>query len=1215
MSKKIFATVALLVAVFVQFSLAAWDGTRKIPKTVTQNDTVFYEITSPEELVGFLVDLSAEKKIDAINAILSNDIVFGADTSKVMDTVLDIKNRLYWLDVFDGRGHTIYGYHAVHPLFNSISSWSRVTNLNIANSAFGNDTVQIAAAIAEHNYGFIDNVHLYNTRVRAVNFAGGIVAEASLSANEYSAYILNCSVNGGRIEGSKEVGGIVANASIPIMGCSNSATVRYVHLTRAGKSADLSVYVGGIVGFYGGSVRGTNIINCANYGSIELQEYVRSSYIGGIVGSGTGSLENVLNEGNIWVSVHAEKATDSAYAFVGGIAGSQSGASSFFPEIRDLLNRGEITASMDQKLAFGKMDVGGVMGTTEFIGISNTLNGGPVHVTGLATIQELYVGGVVGFADYQALNYPFAKLKNRGDIYAKSSHDVYVGGVVGWLANKSNSDLSLSQSFNYGSVTGLVSDSSSNAETLAVGGIAGGVSNVGIRDVYNRGNLLAKGERVADSSYVGGIVGYSTQGGSRIENAYNAPLEAFGSGAVGGIVGNLHDGGVPANVYFDGSLLDANGFGKSYIDGAECSNCKKGKAFMQGNELLSALNTANGTVGDRHLWVNRGDYPVLSFDSLYKNDSIFFDYDRIDVPPFISGWDSMTYTIYTPKQLEFVLEMAGFFYSDKKIKIELANDIVMGVDSMHLSKRKLATDMSFCARFNFEGNGHTIYGLNMDRAMFKCFISPCVFQNVTIANSRFENDKGLSAATVVLENEGTVRNVVVRNSFVRGGDVVGGVVANNIHNVLNVKNENTAVYSTNYAGGIAGVQKAFVENAQNSGKVSGRVAGGIVGYSHVLNGRVSKASNTGTVLGSGKDSVLVGGIGGFLSRFNSTDLLNTGLVEATAESGTVFAGGLVGLADSAEHAYELRNWGRVHVNGGTDAYAGGLVGKIGAKHGSFFYGPSIYFYKAFNYGPVVVKSVKNNAYAGGIAGHASYIVFQDNYNRGIVMNEGNASNKCTGGFVSWTEGTYMLKAYSFADTLTGNNVGSFTCEMQEFNKLDSCYVSKNLESLPSVAKRPSVDTSNVVHDCEAKTFEEMKVVPLPFLDSDFWVYGNCLPRFEFDTTSTCAANSVKDFVDTSFVDRVGYKEDIVYADSTDNPGDRTTLAKNLIAPLMQVEVSARNVTVLNVPGHLLVYAFDMQGRLVASVHSHGSSANLAVPRAGRYLIRCGQQARLVTVRR
>ena len=53
MSQKFFATVALLVAVFVQFSLAAWDGTRKIPKTVTQNDTVFYEITSPEELVGF----------------------------------------------------------------------------------------------------------------------------------------------------------------------------------------------------------------------------------------------------------------------------------------------------------------------------------------------------------------------------------------------------------------------------------------------------------------------------------------------------------------------------------------------------------------------------------------------------------------------------------------------------------------------------------------------------------------------------------------------------------------------------------------------------------------------------------------------------------------------------------------------------------------------------------------------------------------------------------------------------------------------------------------------------------------------------------------------------------------------------------------------------------------------------------------------------------
>ena len=50
MTKRLFAFIALFV--FVQASFAAWDGSQKIPKTVMQNDTLFYEITSPEELVG-----------------------------------------------------------------------------------------------------------------------------------------------------------------------------------------------------------------------------------------------------------------------------------------------------------------------------------------------------------------------------------------------------------------------------------------------------------------------------------------------------------------------------------------------------------------------------------------------------------------------------------------------------------------------------------------------------------------------------------------------------------------------------------------------------------------------------------------------------------------------------------------------------------------------------------------------------------------------------------------------------------------------------------------------------------------------------------------------------------------------------------------------------------------------------------------------------------
>ena len=52
MSKRWFALVALFM--LVQVSFAAWDGSVKIPKTVKTGGVEYYEITSPEELIGFL---------------------------------------------------------------------------------------------------------------------------------------------------------------------------------------------------------------------------------------------------------------------------------------------------------------------------------------------------------------------------------------------------------------------------------------------------------------------------------------------------------------------------------------------------------------------------------------------------------------------------------------------------------------------------------------------------------------------------------------------------------------------------------------------------------------------------------------------------------------------------------------------------------------------------------------------------------------------------------------------------------------------------------------------------------------------------------------------------------------------------------------------------------------------------------------------------------
>ena len=114
MSKAFSFFFFLALAVFAQFSFAAWDGSAKIPKTVGSGDSIYYEITSPEELVGFLDSVLAAQNSDMdIRAYLKNDIVFGSDTSTLCS------KRWNRSDVqgafggeFDGRGHTIYGLNA-----------------------------------------------------------------------------------------------------------------------------------------------------------------------------------------------------------------------------------------------------------------------------------------------------------------------------------------------------------------------------------------------------------------------------------------------------------------------------------------------------------------------------------------------------------------------------------------------------------------------------------------------------------------------------------------------------------------------------------------------------------------------------------------------------------------------------------------------------------------------------------------------------------------------------------------------------------------------------------------------------------------------------------------------------------------------------------------------------------------------------------------------
>lgn len=577
----------------------------------------------------------------------------------------------------------------------------------------------------------------------------------------------------------------------------------------------------------------------------------------------------------------------------------------------------------------------------------------------------------------------------------------------------------------------------------------------------------------------------------------------------------------------------------------------------------------------------------------------------------------------------------------------------MGEDSLHLMMRKVSADTSGrCISLQFDGKGHTVYGLDMERSMFHCLDTNALVQNLTIANSRFENNRGLSAAGLAILNDGYVRNVTIRNSLVRSDDAAAGLVVFNYKMMLDLKNVNTSVYSLGVAGGLVAYSyEAVVSGAANSGKVSGHVAGGIVGsatgYGHGLN-VVSKASNTGTILVEGDSVVVGGGIVGYVLRTSLSESLNSGLVQGSANSDTIALGGIVGKADSISSFSKMGNWGRVHVISANRAYAGGLVGLFSGRtvsSGSMLYHAGG-FTQSFNYGPVHVVASNDSSYAGGIIGYANNIVLQDAYNRGAIKNEGNTQASFTGGMIGGATFLTLFEGYSFTDTLTGSGVGALVYAINgKSNIVSTLYYGDEKLTSPAVAELLN-DQSNIYEDIEQKSFEEMKG-RLAFLEeaSGLWTLGNCLPKLPLDTTKACEVNVVKDFFEEGFADSVPYLLDVVYAPDTtsgeEQHADTTSSEQHAdttsheehadttssgekedpphvlpkVKPLpLHIGVHERDITVSGLQQGYPVFVFDLRGRLVVSARAHNAEVKLSVPHAGRYLVRSGKRLALVNIR-
>ncbi len=267
----------------------------------------------------------------------------------------------------------------------------------------------------------------------------------------------------------------------------------------------------------------------------------------------------------------------------------------------------------------------------------------------------------------------------------------------------------------------------------------------------------------------------------------------------------------------------------------------------------------------------------------------------------------------------------------------------------------------------FDGDGHTIVGLQAKGGIFGKLGSGAVVKNINIASSVFTgNNIGDSVGAVAAENNGgSISGISGYGNTIKGsGGYIGGLVGKNYGGISNSNDQSTVIAGADtVAGGIAGVNgtKAGIggtidnvqstsavttgvlaefQYASNLGGIVGKneyninnvsahgitgktgntkTSGGIVGTNE---GRISKAYNESIIHGSENIGGVAGNNGTQASKSEQTELNDVAnAVEIIGDAGGKNVGGLVGMQ---EHATTNQGRNTGVITGCTNV--GGMVG-------------------------------------------------------------------------------------------------------------------------------------------------------------------------------------------------------------------------------------------------------------------------------------------------
>lgn len=375
------------------------------------------------------------------------------------------------------------------------------------------DTTALGGVVGINNGNvqYVDSLGVTNGGATNSSNIGGIIGINN--DNMYSGY------NESIVSGKDNVGGIIGenNIDAEVSNIVNATSVTGEDKTPTQDDDDISKYVGGLVGTNSGSVT-----NGRNNGTI-----TGTNYVGGMVGSNEAdaTLKNLVNDSS--ASITGEQ-------YVGGIAGDNAGTITTGNEETDetvnLINRGTIT---------GQQYVGGVAGSNSGI-ITNANNDVELNVKD-GTADAKFFGGIAGVNTGTINN-----ATNTADVNADGA--AYVGGIVGenngTLKDMAGNSGNVTGKDYVGGVAGLNNKdidgvtASNDGVVKATKGGAGGIFAENTGNITN--STLINNKTVAGTGAngaTGGIIGVNSGNISRTSLKNEVDGQVIGMNNVGGLIG------------------------------------------------------------------------------------------------------------------------------------------------------------------------------------------------------------------------------------------------------------------------------------------------------------------------------------------------------------------------------------------------------------------------------------------------------------------------------------------------------------------------------------------------------------------------------------------------------------------------------------------------------------------------------------------------------